>query len=283
MNAPLVTLLALADPGLHFLDVGQGSALLVVEPGGRAIMVDSGPAGAAEAVLAALREHEIEEVALWVHTHWDADHVGGFSRVVAGEDGRHFTEDDIEVVSLWDRGFAGAPATDAVITYALLAGQRRSDVSDGSTMTLGEAHVWSVPLERGALETENHRGLALCVTVAGTRLLAPGDLPAATAERAADACGRADVLWASHHGSADGISPELVQVADPDVVIVSAGRENAYCHPSPVTLGALSEREVWITHAAGVSPRGACEPIAGILGPRHRIVGEGVWLPLHAR
>jgi competence protein ComEC len=269
---------ALAAPGLWFPDVGQGAALVVVEPGGAAIVVDSGPSGGAEAIVARLAHLGISRISLWVHTHFDVDHCGGFSRVIAGMDGRLGTGDDIEVDLLWDRGFRAAPATDAVVVYALLSGSRRIDVSGGAETWVGAARVRSLPVPRG--ETENARGLAIRIDVAGVSLLAPGDLPAAAVEAAARAGGPVDILWVSHHGSSDGISPAVVELADPAVAVISAGRDNPYCHPAAATLALLADREVVVTQAAGVSPLGPCTPIAAWLGASHRLVGGEVYFPL---
>jgi competence protein ComEC len=270
----------IVEPGLQFVDVGQGSALLIVEPKGHAIMIDSGPSAGAEAVGAALGRHDVESVSLWVHTHFDADHVSGFARIVAGEDGAWPTADDVIVERAWDRGFEQAPRTDGVMLYGLLAAGVRQDVSGGAETRIGDASIRSIVLTRAGTD-ENQRGLALCVELPGLRLLAPGDLPAAQVLEAASACGPVDVLWVSHHGASDGISQQVVDACDPKIAVISAGWENSYCHPNRVTLNLLHAREVWITQAAGLGPRGACEPIVAQLGPKHVVVGGDLWLPLH--
>jgi beta-lactamase superfamily II metal-dependent hydrolase len=272
--------LAPAGPGLRFIDVGQGSALLLLGAEGHAALVDSGPSAAAEAVIAALAEHDVVRVDLWIHTHFDADHVGGFARVVVGADGLPGTGDDIEVAALWDRGLDGAPDTEVVTAYAAAAGQHRQTAAAGA--------LWQVPgLEVAAVDTgapaevaaENARGLALCVRVGERSALLPGDLPAAQAAIAAAACGPVDVLWASHHGSADGTSEALLVAADPALVVISAGRGNPYCHPSAVTLARLHARAVWISGLAGASPLGACPGLATVFAPDHRVLPGDLWLP----
>jgi competence protein ComEC len=226
---------------------------------------------------------DVDRVDLWIHTHWDADHVGGFARAIAGADGAWPTEDDLVVDRFWDRGLAGAALGDGLVLYALLAGERREGVAAGADVTIGEATVQSLSFARDPSLEENDRGLALCITLPGLRVLAPGDLPAASVEAAAAACPDADVLWASHHGAIDGISPGVLEHTEGAAVVVSAGPQNPYCHPHPATLGLLHEREVWITRAAGVARGGPCDPIAAALGPEHHIAGGGIWLPLDAR
>ena len=62
-----------------------------------AVVIDSGPPGAAEALLAALDAHGIARIDLWIHTHFDADHLGGILRAVDGIDGIAGTEDSARV------------------------------------------------------------------------------------------------------------------------------------------------------------------------------------------
>jgi competence protein ComEC len=279
----VITLLAITPfegPGLHFIDVGQGSALLIRGEAGEVALVDSGPASGAEAILAALVAHEVDEVGLWVHTHYDADHVGGFARVVAGLDGVWPSDDDVRIDQLWDRGSAAPiPETDATSLYFGVAGDRRRQPEPGAVHAGAGLRIEVLELDPPPADApENARGLALCVEVGGIRALLPGDLPRDRLELAAAACGPVDVLWASHHGSADASSAAAVELADPHITVISAGHENGYCHPSPIALAALRDRSVWLLDAAGLDPSGACPPLVGALGPAHVLVGGDLWI-----
>jgi beta-lactamase superfamily II metal-dependent hydrolase len=277
------TLLALApvgtEPGFHFIDVGQGSALLLAGEGGEHVLVDSGPAAGAEAVLHALAEHEVRELALWIHTHHDADHIGGFAPILAGLDGRPATDDDLQVAQLWDRGLDGAPDTEALALYLALAGEAREVPPPGAVFAAMGLRIEVLELAPPPVAApENERGLALCVELGGRRALLPGDLSAARVELAAAACGPVDLLWLSHHGSAGASSSAAITLADPALTIISAGHENAHCHPSSSALALLHDRTVWILDAAGLDPRGPCSPLAAALGPAHHLAGGDLWV-----
>lgn len=265
-------------PGLRFIAVGQGSALLAVGPEGHAVLFDAGPPGASEALLHALAEHEIAEIDLWIFTHFDNDHVGGFGRALAGADGLAGSDDDLVIGERWDRGTGGAPETPAVAAYLAAAASRRA-AEVGDRWQAPGLEVVVVPAgtapERAA---ENARGLALCVTVAGVRALVPGDLPADQVAAAASSCGPVDVLWASHHGSRTGISQDVLTRADPAVVVVSAGDDNQYCHPHAEVLDLLHPRTMWLTGLAGASPHGACPGLGARWGPQHRLAGGDIWV-----
>jgi competence protein ComEC len=284
MHTLVVALFSLAPlamgPGLHFIDVGQGSALLLRSADGELALIDSGPAAGAEAVSNALAQHGATSLALWVHTHHDADHIGGFASVLAGLDGRPNSDDDIEFEQLWDRGLAGPlPDSEALSLYLALAGDRREVPSPGVAFELAGLRVEVLALDPPpAAAPENDRGLALCVDVGDVRALLPGDLSAERFELAALACPAVDVLWLSHHGAANASSSAGIELADPSLVIVSAGHDNIHCHPSPLALALVHDRPAWILDAAGLDPRGACPPLADAMGPEHRLAAGDLWL-----
>ncbi|MDC0719581.1 ComEC/Rec2 family competence protein [Nannocystis bainbridge] len=266
-------------PGFHFIDAGQGSSLLVVGREGQVVIVDAGPPAASEPILAALAAHELAAVDLWLFSHFDNDHIGGFVRALAGPDNLPGTDDDLELRERWDRGLEDRPDTPAAILYEAAAAPRQTaragDRWDAPGLSVRVVDAASPP-ERAA---ENERGLALCIEVEDLRLLAPGDLPFLQVEAAARACGPVDVLWTSHHGSRSGISQAVLAAAMPSLVVISAGGDNSYCHPHLETLSLLHSHAVWVTDLAGASPHGPCPGLAAVWGPEHRVALADVWLP----
>ena len=65
-----------------FLDVGQGDAILVQAPNGRAMLVDAGESWAAPTVSAGLAAEGIGRLEYVVATHDHADHIGGMTGVL---------------------------------------------------------------------------------------------------------------------------------------------------------------------------------------------------------
>ncbi|KIG14728.1 ComEC/Rec2-related protein [Enhygromyxa salina] len=274
-----------AGPGLHFIDVGQGAALLLQGEAGERVLVDSGPAAGSDALLHALAEHGTNEVDLWIHTHFDADHIGGFSLAMTGLDRRRPSPDDPTVARLWDRGLAGPlPDSEAFALYLALAGTAREAPAPGSVYAVPGLRIEVLDLDPlPAAAPENDRGLALCVEVGGVRALLPGDLSAPRVELAAAACGVVDVLWLSHHGAANASSELAITLANPELTVISAGHDNDHCHPSPLALALLHGRQAWILDGAGVDPRGSCPALVDSLGAQHHLVGGDLWIDAELR
>ena len=50
-----------------------------------------------------------------------------------------------------------------------------------------------------------------------------------------------DILRVSHHGSASSSAAEWLQLIDPEVAVISCGRDNDYAHPAEETIARLTE------------------------------------------
>ncbi len=72
-------------------------------------------------------------------------------------------------------------------------------------------------------------------------ILLSGD---AEAELAPIEPGPVDVLKVAHHGSADAGLDRLLDLAVPDLALISVGDDNPYGHPTPETLAELDRHGV---------------------------------------
>ncbi len=194
------------------LDVGQGDAIVVEGPNGRAIVVDAGPGGpgrldAGERVVAPyLWWRGLMRVAATVVTHEHADHAGGMAAVRAR--------------------FPGAE----VWTAADLAAAPRA---------LGGAVITALPTT--ARPRHNDGALVLRVEYRAASFLLASDI-AGTAERALVTRGvplDAVVLKVPHHGARDSSTREFVAAVRPVVAAVSVGARNPFRHPDAGALARL--------------------------------------------
>jgi competence protein ComEC len=202
-----------ADGRLHVtvLDVGQGDAIVVEGPDGRAVLVDAGAGGpyrldAGERVVAPfLWNRGILRLAAAVVTHADIDHAGGMAAVRDG-----FTIDQA-----WD----GTPGL--------------------APLALGGATV--TPLA-SALGGRNDAARVLRIEFGQASILLASDIEAA-GEQALIASGavlRATALKVPHHGSRTSSSPEMLNAVRPAVALISVGARNSYGHPDPGVLTRLT-------------------------------------------
>lgn len=220
-------------PRVVFLDVGQGDATLV--QGRRAaLLVDGGlalPGGldlGRQAVLPALAALGVRRLALVVATHADADHRGGLAAVL----------DAVPVGRLWlPRGAQADPAFDGLRD---VAGRRGIPVQERGAGDPSEpfGDLWVEPLwppdETPGL-AGNDRSLVLRVSVAGHRVLLPGDLEAGAEQAlfASEADVRADILKLAHHGSHTSSGAAWLSAVGAEVAVASAPCAGRFAMPHP--------------------------------------------------
>lgn len=224
------------------LDIGQGDAYLIEVDGHRAL-IDGGPdpVRLLEELGATLPpwDRRIDVVAL---THAHIDHGAGLMSVLD----RYHVGLAIEPLGL-NPGSLATTWTE----HAAADGVPRRAATAGATVRLGSATLrflapapevrvdvpsLVVRLERGSFSML-FMGDATEAAQAAL-LLEPGAL-------------RSRAYVPPHHGAASPHGPALVAAVGPEVAIISAGRDNAYGHPTPQTLEALGRIPTYRTDRDG--------------------------------
>jgi competence protein ComEC len=215
--------------------VGQGDALVLPVSAGRAVVVDAGPDPAA--VDGCLRRLGVREIPLLVISHFHVDHVGGVTGVFRGR----------RVAAVLTPAWA-EPVTGVhlVRTAASAGGAEIAAATVGWTYRAGAVELvvrGPVYPQRGTRSDANNNSIVLLATVAGVRVLLPGDAETeeqrALLDRSPPGALRADVLKVAHHGSAYQ-DPEFLDAVRPSVALVAVGVDNGYGHPSPAVLSRLA-------------------------------------------
>ena len=240
------------------LDIGQGDAILL-QSGGAAVLVDTGPD---DAVLAALARQHVWELDAVVITHTDLDHAGGLVELVGhvGVDRVVFAQgvwdklvqESSDLVNVVQEGLhaqvgqvcAGDTLRARDLTLSVLwpqgpvAGDENVD-SIVILATWGNASASSVAAVPAGIPTDASQASG---TPSMTALLtgdAESEVVAPLIERGA--VGHADVLKVGHHGSAVSTTPEMVRGLSAQVGVASAGKDNSYGHPRQECIDAVLE------------------------------------------
>lgn len=213
----------LADARITVLDVGQGQCILL-EGAGRTYMVDCGGEGSsivADLAAETLLSRGITRLDGLILTHLDEDHACGaenfLTRIPAdllilppqpgcpeGNGQRIYAREDLEIS--WEgasiRIFAPKyPGTSSENSLCVLFDSEKCDI-----LITGDRNAFG---ERSLLRN------AVLTHV--------------------------DVLVAGHHGSAGSTCRELLEAVTPEIVCISAGRNNPFGHPAGETLARLRE------------------------------------------
>ncbi len=212
----------LSEMQVHFMDVGQGDATLVICDG-EAMLIDAGDNTKGTAIQLYLSKQGVESLKYLVLTHPDADHIGAADVIV--------TKFDIDNVFMSD--FTKDNQTYNELIQALDdKGYKWSTPDVGSTYELGSA-TFTIIAPNQQYTDPNNASIGLLLQNGDNTFLFTGD-----AEEEAEAdilangiCIDCDVYKAGHHGSKTASSKELLEAATPSFVVISCEEGNSYGHP----------------------------------------------------
>lgn len=222
---------------VHFLDVGQGDAALLL-CGGEAMLIDGGNVEDSSLVAAYLKAHEVTYLDYIVCTHAHEDHVGGLSGALNAAAAGIVLSPVQEYDSKAFRDF---------VKYTKTQGKALTIPSPGDRFPLGSAQVEVLAPLRDYEET-NNTSLVLKVTHGAVSFLFTGD-----AERLSEGdmleAGldvSATVLKVGHHGSDSSTSYPFLREVMPKYGVLSVGEGNSYGHPHQEVLSRLRDADVTV-------------------------------------
>jgi competence protein ComEC len=231
-----------ADGRLHvtLIDVGQGDALVLRSPAGRAWAVDAGGSvgfDVGEAVLGpylwSVPIRRLEGLAV---SHAHVDHVGGAPFLL-----RHFAPRE-----LWEGPAPRAdPAYRVFSAAAAQSGARRRTVRPGLGIDLDGVQVEVVAPaapRSPSLRTRNDDSLVLRVSFGDVAFLLTGDVEAAGESAILDPA--STVLKVPHHGSRTSSSEAFLDRAGPRIALLSVGARNRFGHPNADVVRRFAKRGV---------------------------------------
>lgn len=220
---------------VHFIDVGQGDAVLLVCEG-EAMMIDGGSSYDSDLAYAYLKKLEITHLKYMVATHPDDDHIGGLSGA-------------LRYASV-ERAFCSVDTYDSIPFENYRKALEKQGVSieipdTDEHLTLGSAEVKVLaPLEN--LEEINNNSIVIRVTYGNNSFLFTGDAEFSE-ESSILGSGqeiKSDVLKVGHHGSEYSTSSTFIDAVKPSIAVISCEKDNDYGFPKQRVLDLLAKNEI---------------------------------------
>lgn len=220
-----------ADIQVHFLNVGQGDAALVLCDG-EAMLVDGGSPSQSQLIYTYIKNTlGLEEIDYIVASHPHEDHIGGLAAAL------NAVPVDLVISSTlsWD-----SRAFDSMVRYATAQGTPIVTAMDGDGWQVGGAEVTVVVCWPEAPIT-NDSSIVMRIDYGDVSFLFTGDAEMMAEYIAIDSATpiKADVLKVGHHGSRTSSTLEFLTAVDPDYAVISCGKNNPYGHPHQTTLDKL--------------------------------------------
>ena len=237
--APLLQPNSPLPPGssfqVHFIDVGQADATLVICDGST-MLIDGGNVADSNVVYTYLKKHNIQHLDYIISTHPHEDHVGGLAGAleyatvgIAYSPVTSFNTKAFQNFksALWDRGVE--PTVPTV----------------GTTFQLGSASCYILALDPDAEDT-NNTSIVMRIVYGETSFLFTGDAEIAVESLLLNSAVslKSTVLKVGHHGSNSSTSYAFLRAVMPQYAVIHVGKDNEYGHPTSNVLSRLRDADV---------------------------------------
>jgi competence protein ComEC len=208
---------------LHFLDVGQGDAVLLRAPTGQTALYDGGPSG--QRIVDALRERGVDRLDLVIASHNHADHIGGLAVVIREFRPRFYMDNGVPHTTQTYR---------RVLEAVRDAGAQLIEPTD-RRISLGDAVLQILPPPGRPAWGHNDNSVGVIASYGAFHASLFGDAERAQQEwmlrETRHHLRRVAVHKASHHGSRNGDISAMMASLRPEVVVIGVGAGNQYGHP----------------------------------------------------
>lgn len=220
---------------VHFIDVGQGNALLA-ESDGHYMLIDGGDRDYSSFVVSYLKKQGVKKLDYIIVSHYDADHLNGIVGALNVLDVKTILAPDYKADTNIYRSY---------LTIMDKLGYQAVHPTVGDTYTLGNASFTIVSPINYNYDEANNNSIGIKLTFKSNSFLILGDTEVeserdilTTKEDLA-----ADVYLTSHHGSDSSSSNTLLKAINPTYAVFSVGINN-YGHPTKEVLDRLKDKDV---------------------------------------
>ena len=201
---------------VSFINVGQGDSTLI-RKNNTTILIDTGGSTykdiATDVLIPYFKKNRIYDIDLLITTHDDFDHSGAVDSLISNFKVKRYVTD-----------YKAFPIS-----------------IDGLTLTNYNVYpeLW---------KEENDESLVIGFNLNNLSYLVMGDAPKKVENQIIknNKNFKFDVLKVGHHGSNTSSGEEFIKTVDPDIGIISCGRNNRYGHPHKATLNVLKKYDVTI-------------------------------------
>jgi competence protein ComEC len=214
---------------VHFLDVGQGDAIVTEFPDGKVAVIDGGKKDkfidyGARVLLPFLRSRGIRRLSVVIATHPDVDHYGGLVTLIEGMEVERMVVNGEEKESGGYRALLEAAKRKGIPVFSVHRGQ---------IVWIGEypLYVLHPPrLPHHLAIPSNERSIVIKCGFGDKSVLLTGDYTN-DLRQIPSGCLRSQVLKFPHHGARLADARGFLDNVSPLVTVISVGEGNPFGHP----------------------------------------------------
>ena len=247
---------------IHVIDVGQGDSICVQTDGGETYLFDGGSSSKKQVgkyiLIPYLKNKGISHIDSVFITHPDQDHCNGIIELIETGVENGITIDRIVLPSI------DVPRRAAELEEILRCVENSKQknpiqiayIAKGASWTSGNTSFTCLHPEQNAVITDSN-SYSECFLIQNGKfsMLLTGDVEKeaekAMSQELAIQMNRKNIqeitlLKVAHHGSNTSTSTEVLDVIQPQISVISCGRNNSYGHPHPKVLERLASSQTRI-------------------------------------
>ncbi len=224
---------------VSFIDVGQADCELIT-CNGINILVDGGEASSADAVLEYLRANSIDKIDCYILTHPHSDHIGAAAEIIESVEcdkvfTTYFSEFNVPTSYLYEN------LIDTVYEFA----NEAVAVEAGESYSFGDLEI---DILAPIIESDDYNEMSIVFTATykDTSVLFTGDTTVPVEKQMIEngLLRDVDLIKIAHHGSSTSNSAEFIEAVNPEIAVISCGKNNSYGHPHRETINLLNDLEI---------------------------------------
>lgn len=248
--AGLILTLHFVPSGVHFtaVDVGQGDSLYIQDEYGTSVLIDGGSTSVSDLNKYRLSPYLLSQGvshldAVFI-THMDADHYNGILDMIID----HGTNSpQIDSLILTTSEIEGqSDAYKEIVKEASHAKIPILNITQGDFYQRGRVKLYCLyPDSTCNGKDTNSESLVMLLDGDGGDILLTGDIESpAEQNMTTKIISDPLILKVAHHGSKYSTSNEFLSTWNPDLALISAGKDNSYGHPHKEMLDRLAQRNI---------------------------------------
>lgn len=223
---------------IHFIDVGQGDAILIKAAANTNVLIDTGNLSAGHMVKKYLKDQQVYALSALIITHMHPDHVGGLFCLVP----------DLAVEKIYDNGavLIGYDFWEEYINLIKNLKIKREILEERDEFSFGRVRLRVLSPSKPLIGDMNADSIVIKISYGKIAFLLTGDLNKKGEKRllARKLNLRSQVLKVGHHGADDATSEAFLEEVNPLLAVISVGKNNPYGYPGEKTLHLLKRKGV---------------------------------------
>lgn len=237
-NPPATSSPLNGELAVHFVDVGQGQAQVIITPNKRVMVIDGGNNDDEERMVAYLKQLGVKKVDILVGTHPDADHIGGIDAII----------DSFEIGKIYMPKVQRDTQTfESVLLAIQKKGLTVTTAKAGLTLDLDDNVKADMVAPIGEDSDANEMSAVMRIQFGTRSFLLTGDAGHSSENKMIQSgvTLKSDVLLVAHHGSNTSTSQAFLNAVKPTFAVIQVGK-NSYGHPTDEVLARLHNNGIKI-------------------------------------